>query len=192
MSNHSGSVKTEYQKMLAGERYNIFDPTLIELRSNAQTLFRRFNLLDSYRERHATLQLLIGHVGQDSVIEPPFFCSYGRHIYLGDHVFVNANCTILDNAEVHIGHHVMIGPSVQIFTPAHALEAEDRIQGWEVAQAIVIEDKVWIGGAAILLPGVRIGCQAVVGAGAVVTRSVPPFSVVAGNPARVIRELPHT
>ena len=90
---------------------------------------------------------------------------------------------------MHIGNHVMIGPAVQIYTAAHVLQAEDRIQGWEVAKLIVIEDNVWLGGAAVLLPGVRIGRNAVVGAGAVVTRSVPANTIVAGNPARVIREL---
>ncbi len=98
-------------------------------------------------------------------------------------------CTIFDNNEVNIGNHVMVGPIVQIYTAAHPIQAETRIQGMEVAKAIVIEDNVWLGGSAILLPGVRIGRNAVVGAGAVVTRSVPANTVVAGNPARVIREI---
>ena len=185
-------AKTEYQKMLAGELYNLFDPTLIELRAQVKARLWCYNRTDSDVERQAALRHLIGRVGRDSIIEPPFLCSYGRHIHLGDRVYVNFGCTILDNAAVHIGHHTMIGPSVQIYTPAHPLEAEARIQGWEMAKAIVIGDEVWIGGGAILLPGVRIGSQAVVGAGAVVSRDVSPHSVVAGNPARVIRELPHT
>jgi maltose O-acetyltransferase len=98
-------------------------------------------------------------------------------------------CTILDNNEVHIGHNVLIGPAVQIYTAAHLLQAESRIQGLEVAKPIVIEDNVWFGGGAILLPGVRIGRNAVVGAGAVVPRSVAANMVVAGNPARVIRAI---
>jgi maltose O-acetyltransferase len=132
---------------------------------------------------------LLGYIGQNSIIEPPFYCSYGQNIQIGDHVYLNFLCTIFDNNEVHIGHHVMIGPAVQIYTAAHPLQAEARIQGWEVARPIVIEDNVWLGGAAILLPGVRIGRHAVVGAGAVVTRDVPANTVVAGNPARVIREI---
>lgn len=111
------------------------------------------------------------------------------NIYLGDEVYLNVLCTILDCNEVRIGNHVMIGPSVQIYTAAHHLNAEERNQGWEVAKPITIEDNVWIGGAAILLPGVRIGKNAVVGAGAVVTRDVPPNTVVAGIPARTIREI---
>jgi maltose O-acetyltransferase len=132
---------------------------------------------------------LLGQIGQNSVIEPPFYCSYGQNIHIGDHVFLNVLCTILDCNTVHIGHHVMIGPAVQIYTATHHLQAEARIQGWEVAKPIAIEDNVWIGGGAILLPGVRIGRNAVVGAGAVVTRSVPADTIVAGNPARVTREI---
>ena len=98
-------------------------------------------------------------------------------------------CAILDCNEVHIGHHVMIGPSVQIYTAAHDLRAEPRIQGWEVARPITIEENVWIGGGAILLPGVTIGRNAVVGAGAVVSRNVPANTVVVGNPAKVIKNL---
>ncbi|MBK5108708.1 MAG: maltose O-acetyltransferase, partial [Anaerolineales bacterium] len=97
--------------------------------------------------------------------------------------------TILDNNAVHIGHHVMIGPGVQIYTAAHPLQVEARIQGWEATKAIVIGDNVWVGGSAILLPGVRIGRNTVVGAGAVVSRSVPENSVVVGNPAKVIKEI---
>jgi len=140
-------------------------------------------------ERQIILQQLLGQIGQNLIIEPPFYCSYGQNIHIGDHVYLNYLCTILDNNEVHIGHYVMIGPAVQIYTAAHLLQAEPRIQGWEVAKPIVIEDNVWIGGGAILLPGVRIGRNAVVGAGAVVPRSVPANTVVAGNPARVIREI---
>ena len=123
------------------------------------------------------------------MIQPPFFCSYGRNTHLGDHVYLNFSCVILDNNEVRIGHHVMIGPFVQIYTAAHPLEAGARNRGWEVAKPVVIEDGAWVGGGAILLPGVRVGRNAVVGAGAVVARDVPANAVVAGNPAKVIREL---
>ncbi len=108
---------------------------------------------------------------------------------MGDYVFLNVLCNIIDCNEVRIGDHVMVGPGVQIYTAAHALEAEARNQGWEVAKSVVIEDNVWLGGSAILLPGVRVGRNAVVGAGAVVTRDVAANTVVAGNPARKIREV---
>ena len=182
-------LRTEKEKMLAGESYNGLDPDLQAELQKAKKLFRLYNLTEAMSERQTILQQLLGQIGQNSIIEPPFYCSYGQNIHIGDHVYLNLLCTILDCNEVHIGHHVMIGPAVQIYTAAHLLQAEARIQGWEVAKPIVIEDNVWIGGGAILLPGVRLGRNAVVGAGAVVSRSVPANTVVAGNPARVIREI---
>ena len=182
-------VMTEKEKMLAGERYNFLDPDLEVERQKAKELLHRYNQAEAEPERHTILQQMLGAIGQSSIIWPPFYCSYGRNTYLGDHVFINYMCTILDNNEVRIGSHVMIGPAVQIYTAAHDLQAETRNQGWELAKPIAIEDNVWIGGGAILLPGVRIGKNAVVGAGAVVTRSVPANTVVAGNPARVIRNI---
>ena len=182
-------MRTEKEKMLAGESYNCLDPDLDVERQMAKKLIRLYNLTETVPERQAILQQLLGHPGQNSFIEPPFYCAYGRNIYIGNHVFLNVLCTILDCNEVRIGHHVMIGPGVQIYTAAHFLQAEARNQGWEIAKAIVIEDNVWLGGGAILLPGVTIGRSAVVGAGAVVSRCVPPNTVVAGNPARVIREI---
>jgi maltose O-acetyltransferase len=152
-------------------------------------LLRRYNLTEAVPERQTILQQLLGQIGQNLIIESPFHCVYGENIHIGDHVFLNVSCVILDCNEVRIGHHVMMGPTVQIYTAAHLLQAEPRIQGWEVAKPIVIEDNVWLGGGAILLPGVTIGRNAVVGAGAVVPRSVPANTVVAGNPARVLREI---
>jgi len=181
--------KTEKEKMLAGELYNCLDPDLNAERQKVKPLLRRYNLTETVHERQAILEQLLGQIGQNSIIEPPFYCVYGQNIQLGDHVYINFSGTILDSNEVRIGNHVMIGPTVQIYASAHVLQAEARNQGWEVAKAIVIEDNVWIGGSAILLPGVRIGRNAVVGAGAVVTRSVPANTVVAGNPARVIRQM---
>jgi len=182
-------IRTEKEKMLAGETYNCLDPDLEAERQKTKELLRIYNLTEAVHERQTILQQLLGQIGQNSIIEPPFYCAYGQNTYFGDHVFLNVLCNILDCNEVHIGHHVMIGPAVQIYTAAHLLQAEPRNQGWEVAKPIVIEENVWIGGSAILLPGVRIGRNAVVGAGAVVTRSVPENTVVAGNPARVIREI---
>jgi maltose O-acetyltransferase len=183
------SQRTEKEKMLGGETYNCIDPGLISIRQKAKELFGRFNQTEDIPERQAILQQLFGKFGENSIVEPPFYCSYGQNTYVGDHVYLNFMCTILDNNEVQIGDHVMIGPVVQIYTAAHLLKAEPRVQGLEVAKPIVIEDNVWIGGGAILLPGVKIGRNAVVGAGAVVTRSVPQNTVVAGNPAKVIREI---
>lgn len=182
-------ARTEKEKMLAGECYNCLDPGLEAERQETRRLLRLYNKTESEPERRAIFQQLLGHFGQNSMIQPPFYCAYGHNTYIGDEVFLNVQCTILDCAEVRIGNHVMIGPGVQIYTAAHHLLAEPRNRGLEVARRIVIEDNVWIGGSAILLPGVTIGRNAVVGAGAVVTRDVPPDTVVAGNPARVIRVL---
>jgi len=181
--------RTEKEKMLAGQVYNCLDPELAADRQRARQLLRRYNRTEDASGRQAILRQLLGQIGHSLVIEPPFYCAYGQNIYLGDHVFLNVLCTILDSNEVRIGNHVMIGPSVQIYTAAHLLQAEPRNRGLEVAKPIVVEDNVWIGGGAILLPGVSIGRNAVVGAGAVVSRTVPANTVVAGNPARVIREI---
>jgi maltose O-acetyltransferase len=175
--------------MLAGERYNCLDPGLDAERQEVKKLLPIYNSTEFLSERQTILDQLLGQIGQDSIIEPPFYCVYGQNTYLGDHVFLNVSCTILDCNEVRIGNHVMIGPNVQIYTAAHVLEAEARNQGWEVAKPIVVEDNVWLGGGAILLPGVTVGRNAVVGAGAVVSRDVPADTVVTGNPAKVIREI---
>lgn len=182
-------LRTEKEKMLAGESYNCLDPDLEAERQKAKEVLRLYNVTEAEPERQSILRKLLGQIGQNSVIEPPFYCAYGKNIHIGDYVFLNVLCVILDCNEVHIGHHVMIGPNVQIYCAAHHLEAETRIQGMEVAKSIVIEDNVWLGGGAILLPGVKIGRNAVVGAGAVVSRDVPADTVVAGNPARVIRKI---
>ena len=183
------SLRTEREKMLAGEVYNCLDPDLEAERQTIKRLLRLYNQTEALPQRQTMLRQLLGQIGENVIIETPFYCVYGRNIYVGDHVFLNVLCTILDCNEVRIGNHVMIGPGVQIYTAAHLLEAEPRIQGLEVARPIAIEDNVWLGGSAVLLPGVRIGRNAVVGAGAVVSRSVPANTVVAGNPARVIREI---
>ncbi len=183
------TVRTEKEKMLAGESYNLFDPALEVDRQAAKKFVRQYNRAESTPEREAILHQMLGCIGPHSIIEPPFYCTYGKNTYLGDYVYLNHSCTIIDNNDVRIGDHVMVGPCVQIYTAAHPLQAEPRIQGWEIARSIIIEDNVWVGGAAVLLPGVKIGRNAVVGAGAVVTRDVQPNTVVVGNPARVIKEI---
>ncbi len=183
------SPKSEKEKMLAGESYNCLDPELAHVREGVKELLRLYNLSATSVERPAILQELLGGIWEGAIIEPPFYCSYGKNIYIGDHVYLNVCCTILDCSEVHIGQHVMIGPMVQLYTPAHDLKAEIRIQGYEVGRPIVIEDNVWIGGGSIILPGVRIGRNAVIGAGSVVRRRVPADTIVAGNPARVLRRI---
>lgn len=180
---------TNKERMLAGEPYQLLDPELEADRRAAKELLQILNRTNDPAERLPILRRLLGSIGRESTIWSPFYCSYGKNTHLGDHVFLGYQCTILDGNEVRLGNHVMVGPTVQIYTAAHALQAEPRNQGWEVAKPVTIADNVWIGGGAILLPGVKVGRNAVIGAGAVVTRDVPADTIVAGNPATVIREI---
>jgi maltose O-acetyltransferase len=183
----SMSETSERQKMLSGELYLASDPELVAGRKRARQLLACLNDPTRYDRRQESIAALFGSVGSEVTIEPPFYCDYGTNIVLGDRVFMNFNCVILDPAPVTIGNDVLIGPAVQIYTATHPLDFQVRRSGREMAHPIIIGDEVWIGGAAILCPGVRIGERAVIGAGAVVTRDVPPDTVVAGNPARVLR-----
>jgi maltose O-acetyltransferase len=178
-------VKSEKQKMLAGELYRP-DEELGAEQAAAKVWMARYNasLAAPVFERHALLCERLGHVGRGAVIRPPFFCDYGYNIRLGDGVFLNFNCVILDVVEVTIGDRTQIGPAVQIYTADHPRDAETRRAGLEFGRPIRIGSDVWIGGGAILLPGVTIGDGAVIGAGSVVTRDVPTGVTVAGNPAR--------
>ena len=183
------AVKTERDKMLAGEIYNCLDADLKLERKRVKGLLRSFNQAMDQEERGRVLGDLLGHCGRNLIIEPPFHCVYGQNIFIGEEVYLNFQCVILDCGLVQIGNRVMIGPAVQIYTAAHLLQAEGRNQGLEIAKPVTIKDSVWIGGGAILLPGVTVGEKAVIGAGAVVSRDVAPNSVVVGNPARVVREI---
>jgi maltose O-acetyltransferase len=178
-------MKTEKQKMLAGELYRPDDELGAE-QAAAKAWMARYNaaLALPVAERHALLRERLGHVGEDAVIRPPFFCDYGTNIRLGDGVFLNFNCVILDVVEVSIGDRTQIGPAVQIYAADHPRDAETRRAGLEFGRPVRIGSDVWIGGGAILLPGVTIGDGAVIGAGSVVTRDVAPGVTVAGNPAR--------
>jgi len=175
--------------MLAGEVYNCLDADPETERQRAESLLRLYNVTEAIGDRDGILRSLLRHIGTNSIIEPPFYCAYGSNITIGDHVCLNVLCTILDSNEVRLGDRVMIGPSVQIYSVAHLLQAVHRIQGLEKATPVTIEENVWVGGGAILLPGVTIDRNAVVGAGAVLTRDVPPNTVVVGNPTWVIREI---
>ena len=177
---------TEYDKMIASQPYNCMAPELDLLRRETARLYRRLNRSDEEDEQLALLQQIVGELAQGAFICPPIYCTYGRHIYLGERSYINMGATLLDNAPIRIGAEVMIGPNVQIYTAAHALDADERIQGVETALPVTIEDRVWIGGGAILLPGVTIGREAVVGAGAVVTKDAPAGARVVGNPARLL------
>ena len=177
--------------MLTGQLYDALDTGLVAERKRARALCRSFNSSgeDQPAERKRILHELFAECGSKVFIEPPFYCDYGSNIRLGDNVFFNFNCVILDPASVTIGDRVLIGPSVQIYTAIHPLRASERRNGLESAQAIEIGSDVWIGGGAILCPGVTIGSGSVIGAGSVVTQNIPERCMAAGNPCRVIRTM---
>ncbi len=185
----SDDARTTYQRMVAGELYVADDPELDEMARRARRLQDRFNRTgaDDDEVRRAVLAELLGSVGAGTEIRPPFFCDYGTHITVGAGVFANFGLVALDVAPITIGDDVQIGPNVQLLTPTHPLDPDLRRAKWEAAEPITIGANVWLGGGAIVLPGVTVGEDAVVGAGAVVTRDVAPGTVVVGNPARVLR-----
>jgi maltose O-acetyltransferase len=179
--------KTEKQKMLAGELYRPGDAEIAADQAANKMWLVRYNaaLALPASGRHALLCERLGHVGTGAVIRPPFFCDYGYNIRLGDEVFLNFNCVILDVVEVSIGDRTQIGPAAQIYAADHPRDAETRRSGLEFGRPVRIGSDVWIGGGAIILPGVTIGDGAVIGAGSVVTRDVGASQIVAGNPARL-------
>lgn len=183
--------KTEKEKMLAGELYNALDPQLVAERLRTQLLFQELNAApaDDLAERNRLLRTLLPNAGAELGVNSPFYCDYGTNITVGDQVFLNFNCTILDVATVTIGSRTLLGPGVQIYTATHPLDYQERASGLESGQPIVIGEDVWIGGGAILCPGVTIGARAVIGAGSVVTKDIPADTLAAGNPCRVIRVL---
>ncbi len=183
-------MRSERDKMLAGELYDPLDPELVAARDRARDLCQDLN---ATREREAEvrrslLQQLFGQGGESAWIQPPFFCDYGSNILLGERVFFNFNCIVLDVCEVKIGDYSLFGPAVQIYTATHPMNAALRREQ-ESAKPIEIGSDVWVGGGAILCPGVKIGAKSVIGAGSVVTKDIPGNVFAAGNPCRVIREI---
>jgi len=145
--------------------------------------------VEEREQYHRELEKLLGGLGEESWLVTPFFCDYGSEIEVGSHTFINSGCTMLDGGHVTIGDYVLIGPSVSLYSVGHPLDLEERAAGWEFGLPIIIEDHVWIGGDCTILPGVTIGRGSVIGAGSVVTKSIPPMSLAVGNPCRVIRSL---
>jgi len=180
---------SERQKMIAGEAYDPGDPELQADQAAAKQWMARYNaaMAASPAERRDLLRQRMGEVAEGVVVRPPFHCDYGYNIRLGRNVFLNFNCVILDVCEVEIGDGTQIGPGVQILTADHPRDPAERARGIEFGRPVAIGRNVWIGGGAILLPGVTIGDDAVIGAGAVVTRDVPAGATAVGNPARLKR-----
>jgi maltose O-acetyltransferase len=182
---------TEKQKMLNGDLYNAADPELVNERLSARIILGQLNDLSEVRQelKRQILKKLIPLQGEGLWIEPPFYCDYGTNIILGDNVYFNFNCTILDVMQVSIGSNVFIGPTVQIYTAMHPMAWQERASGVEYAKPVIIGSDTWIGGGAIICPGVTIGDRSVIGAGSVVTRNIPEDVLAAGNPCRVIKKL---
>ena len=176
--------------MLAGELYNALDPELVQERDRARDLCQILNATrDADREQRRELLLNIFCKGGETVwLQPPFFCDYGSSIELGERVFFNFNCTVLDVCKVTIGDYSQFGSGVQILTPLHPLNAELR-RKQEYGAPVRIGSDVWVGSGAIILPGVTIGSRTVVGAGSVVSRSLPGDVLAVGNPCRVVRQI---
>jgi maltose O-acetyltransferase len=186
-----GDTRTQRERMVAGDLYLADDPQLVQESRRAEALTKEYNEsspLDPAR-RMRILGDLLGSIGEETEIRPPLYCDYGFHIHIGARTFVNFGLVALDVAEIQIGNDVQIGPSVQLLTPTHPLEPESRRAKWEAARPIAIGDNAWLGGGVIVCPGITIGADTVVGAGAVVTRDLPPGVLAVGNPARVVRSL---
>ena len=176
------------ERMEAGDLYRVDDELATDGR-RAMARCETYNTLgvDRADERRQLLEDLLGNIGPGTLIRPPFHCDYGRYLSIGARTFANFGLVALDCAPISIGDDVQIGPNVALLTPTHPIDPDLRRAGWEAAQPITIGDNVWLGGGAIVLPGVTIGSDTVVGAGAVVSRDLPQGVVAAGNPARVIR-----
>lgn len=184
-------MKTEYEKMISGEFYQGFAPELVEMRTQTRFILQEYNNSrpDNEENRNKILQKLFKAPCNGTIIEPPFYADYGFNTELGKNVYMNFNCTILDCAKVKIGSNTFLGPSVQIYTPVHPLDAEERNSGMECGKEVTIGENCWIGGNVTILPGVTIGNNSVIGAGSVVAKGIPANSLAVGNPAKVIRTI---
>jgi maltose O-acetyltransferase len=183
-------MKSERQKMLDGELYDPVDAELVARRERARDLCQDLNATREadVEERRRILKEMFGAGGDTVWMQPPFYCDYGTNIELGERVFFNFNCVVLDVCSVRIGDFTLFGPGVQILTAMHPMNAEERRRK-EFGKPVEIGSDVWVGGGAIILPGVKIGSRSVIGAGSVVTRDIPEGVFAAGNPCRVIREI---
>lgn len=184
-------MKTEWEKMQDCEIYNDFDQDLFNRRVEAKKLFRIYNRTedDETDKRSDIMRRLFKAVGKNVWIEPDFRCEFGKNISIGDDVYINFGCVILDCGQVKIGNQVLIGPNVGIYDANHALDAEERMDGALLPGKVTIGNRVWIGGGTIILPNVTIGDNTVIGAGSIVTHDIPSGVVAVGNPCHVLREI---
>jgi maltose O-acetyltransferase len=184
-------MKSEKEKMLSGKPYKSNDKELFEDRQRAKELIFELNTLrpGEVTKRNDVVRQLFGNTGNVFFIEQPFRCDYGFNIDIGENLYINYNCVILDCAKVTIGNNVLFAPNVSLFTAGHPIHPEKREQEFEYAFPITIGNNVWIGGNVIINPGVTIGDNTVIGSGSVVTKNIPASVVAAGNPCRVLRKI---
>ena len=184
-------MASEKDRMLRGVPYLANDSALLEERKRCRLVCERFNATSfaDTAARRAILDELLGELGEDAEVMAPFECDYGYHITIGPRTFINYGAVVLDGASVKIGADVQIGPNVQLLTAVHPLDPVERRRGTETAQPVTIGDGAWLAAGVIVCPGVSIGADAVIGAGSVVTKDLPPGHVCYGNPCRVIREV---
>ncbi|WP_031551454.1 sugar O-acetyltransferase [Oribacterium sp. FC2011] len=188
---------TEHEKLLEGKEYDYRDPEIQEMIISAKKLVRKLNDTDETIEQKETAKNLLGKMGDGTVVMPPFRCTYGKHIELGENVTINMNCTFLDSNMITIGDRTLIAPDVKIYCGEHSLDASKRFGTREdgskylisTTRPVRIGSDCWIGGNATILPGVTIGNNVVIAAGAVVTKDIPDNVIAGGVPAKIIRQL---
>lgn len=182
---------TEWDKMQRNEIYDDFDADLFSRRVEAKKLFKEYNATtdDETSRRREIMKALFKKVGENVYMEPNFTCEFGKNITLGNDLYINFGCTMLDCGQITIGNNTLIGPNVSMYSANHSLDPHERIAGALIPNPITIGDRVWIGGGSIILGGVSIGSDSVIGAGSVVVKDIPSGVVAAGNPCRVIRKI---
>ena len=193
---------SELSKCLQGKQFNCIDDELVSIITKARRLTKQYNQtkFEDTLQKDSILSELFAKIGNNVKIDVPFYCDYGQHISIGNNVIININCTFVDCNKITIGNNVLIASNVQIYTATHPVNISDRLlDNWSYnnphaffntyALPVTIEDNVWIGGGVIILPGVTIGKNSVIGAGSVVNKSIPPNSLAVGNPCKVIRKI---
>lgn len=182
---------TEWEKLKQGLIYNDFDEDLFNRRVQAKKLFKAYNQTDDseIEKRQQLLKALFAYIGENVWIEPDFRCEFGKNISIGNDVYINFGCIILDCAEVTIGANTLIGPNIGIYAVNHVINAEERIKGGCFGKPVYIGKRVWLGGDTKIMAGVTIGDETIIGAGSIVTKSIPSGVIAAGNPCKVIREI---